>query len=31
MSFLDENCMIFDTDDENKFEYTEAHEVHHQS
>ena len=27
MSFLDENCIIFDNDDENKFEYTTIHEV----
>lgn len=25
MSFLDENCLIFDTEDENKFEYTGIH------
>ena len=27
MSFVDESCIIFDTDDENKFEYTAIHEV----
>ena len=27
MSFIDENCIIFDNDDENKFEYTTLHEV----
>lgn len=27
MSFVDENCIVFDTDDENKFEYTVIHDV----
>ena len=27
MSFLDENCIIFDTEDENKLEYTSIHNV----
>lgn len=27
MSFLDENCIIFDTEDENKLEYTQMHMV----
>lgn len=27
MSFLDENCIIFDNDDENKLEYTTVHNV----
>lgn len=27
MSFLDENCIIFDTEDENKLEYTTVHNV----
>ena len=27
MSFLDENCIIFDTEDENKLEYTSVHNV----
>lgn len=27
MSFLDENCIIFDNDDENKLEYTSIHNV----
>ena len=27
MSFLDENCIIFDDDDENKLEYTNIHTV----
>jgi len=27
MSFLDENCIIFDDDDENKLEYTTVHNV----
>ena len=27
MSFLDDNCIIFDTEDENKLEYTEVHNV----
>lgn len=25
MSFLDENCLVFDTEDENKLEYTAIH------
>ena len=24
---MDENCLIFDADEENKFEYTEIHNV----
>jgi len=27
MSFLDENCIVFDTEDENKLEYTTIHNV----
>jgi len=27
MSFLDENCLIFDTEEENKLEYTGIHNV----
>jgi hypothetical protein len=27
MSFIDENCMIFDSEDENKLEYTGLHMV----
>lgn len=27
MSFLDENCIFFDNDDENKLEYTSIHNV----
>ena len=27
MSFLDENCIIFDTEDVNKLEYTQIHNV----
>lgn len=27
MSFVDDSCIIFDGEDENKFEYTEMHEV----
>jgi len=27
MSFLDENCIVFDTEDENKLEYTQIHNV----
>ena len=27
MTFLDDNCIIFDTEDENKLEYTEVHNV----
>lgn len=27
MSFLDEHCIIFDNDDENKLEYTTIHNV----
>lgn len=26
LQFIDENCIIFDTEEENKFEYTEVHE-----
>ena len=25
MTFIDENCLIFDNDDENKFAYTDKH------
>ena len=28
MSFLDEHCIIFDTEDENKLEYTVIHSVY---
>jgi len=31
MSFLDENCLIFDNEDENKLEYTVMHNVIYQS
>ena len=27
MSFLDENCIVFDNEDENKLEYTSIHNV----
>lgn len=27
MSFLDENCLVFDNEDENKLEYTGIHNV----
>lgn len=27
MSYIDENCIVFDNDDENKFEYTGIHDV----
>ena len=27
MTFLDENCLVFDTEDENKLEYTSIHSV----
>ena len=27
MSFLDEHCICFDNDDENKFEFTKIHNV----
>lgn len=27
MTFIDDNCVVFDTDDENKFAYSELHEV----
>ena len=27
MSFIDENCIVFDNDDENKLEYTVYHDV----
>jgi hypothetical protein len=27
MSFIEENCIIFDTEDENKLEYTGIHNV----
>jgi len=27
MSFMEENCLIFDEEDENKFEYTKVHKV----
>lgn len=27
MSFLDENCIVFDNEDENKLEYTAIHNV----
>lgn len=27
MSFLDENCLVFDNEDENKLEYTAIHNV----
>lgn len=27
MSFLDDNCIVFDTEDENKLEYTVIHNV----
>ena len=27
MSFLDENCLLFDNEDENKLEYTSIHAV----
>ena len=27
LSFIDEKCCAFDTEDENKFEYTEIHKV----
>lgn len=27
MSFLDENCLVFDTEEENKLEYTQIHNV----
>jgi hypothetical protein len=27
MSFLDENCLVFDNEDENKLEYTQIHNV----
>ena len=26
MTFIDENCIIFDSDDENKFAYTDIHQ-----
>ena len=26
-SFIDEYCIVFDNEDENKFEYTKIHEV----
>ena len=29
MSFIDENCIVFDTEDENKLEYTIIHAVRH--
>lgn len=25
MTFIDDNCMLFDNEEENKFEYTEIH------
>ena len=28
MSFLDENCIVFDNEDENKLEYTNIHNVY---
>lgn len=27
MSFLDENCLVFDNEEENKLEYTQIHNV----
>ena len=27
MTFIDDNCIVFDSEDENKFAYTELHEV----
>jgi len=27
LSFLEDNCLIFDTEDENKFEYTKVHQA----
>jgi hypothetical protein len=27
MSFIEENCIVFDTEDENKLEYTQIHKV----
>lgn len=27
MSFLDENCIVFDNEDENKLEFTSVHNV----
>jgi hypothetical protein len=27
MSFLDEHCLVFDTEEENKLEYTQIHNV----
>ena len=29
MSFLDDNCIIFDNEEENKLEYTQIHNVWH--
>jgi hypothetical protein len=27
MTFLDDNCIVFDTEEENKLEYTAIHQV----
>lgn len=27
LTFIDENCIIFDDEEENKFEYTDIHNV----
>jgi hypothetical protein len=31
MSFLDDNCLVFDTEEENKLEYTQIHNVRNNS